>query len=77
MTLPPKALSVLVDIKKELLSQSVMIIPALPNVPVLPVLSVPSVRTETPHRAGVMITRMRHARVRNRAFQIMCQRGEW
>ncbi len=68
MTLPPKALSVLVDIKKELLSQSVMITPA----PVLPV----------PTRTDVMITRrptqvMRHARVRNRAFQRMCQRGEW
>lgn len=68
MTLPPKALSVLVDIKKELLSQSVMITSAL----VLP----------EPSRKNVMITRrptqvMRHARVRNRAFQTMCRRGEW
>jgi hypothetical protein len=67
MTLPPKALSILIDIKKGLLSQSVMITP----VSVLPV----------PTKTSVMITRkptqvMRHARNRGWAVQRMYQRGE-
>lgn len=65
MELSQKSIHILIDIKKALLSkqESVMITSAL----VLP----------EPSRKNVMITRMRHARVRNRAFQIMCQRGEW
>jgi hypothetical protein len=70
MTLPPKAIGVLIDIKKELLSQSVMIT-SDSQVPVVPVLD----------RSNVMITRrptqfMRHARVRGFAVQRMYQRGE-
>jgi hypothetical protein len=65
MTLPPKALSVLIDIKRELLAQSVTLLPVPP----------------VPDKANVMITRkhshvMRHARDRGRAVQRMYQRGE-
>src|ERR1700675_945772 len=71
MNLPPKALHALLDIKKELLSKSVMITSTQVRVPVLIV----------PSKADVMITRkpshvMRHARVCGRAVQQMYQRGE-
>jgi hypothetical protein len=78
MNLSPKSIQMLIDIKKELLSKSVMITPELPPVSVLPVLSV---QAAIAPRSGVMITSkstqvMRHARVRGRAVQQMYQRGE-
>ena len=65
MTLPPKALSALVDIKRDLLAHSVLLLPVPP----------------VPNRSNVIITRkhshqMRHARVKGPAVQRMYQRGE-
>jgi hypothetical protein len=74
MNLPPKAIHALLDIKKELLSKSVMITsdPSTELVRLVP---------NIPKRSDVMITRkstqvMRHARNRGWAVQRMYQRGE-
>ena len=81
MNLPPKALHALLDIKKELLSKSVMITSGpTSNISTSSIPSTPS--TASPlNRPDVMITRkstqvMRHARNRGWAVQRMYQRGE-
>jgi hypothetical protein len=61
MTLPPKALCVLVDIKKELLLRSVMIT---------------STQVKIPQIVCKSNQVMRHARVKGPAIQRMYQRGE-
>ena len=78
MNLPPKALSALVNIRKELLSKSVMIT----STPVrIPMVVVPSGPIVPGTEANVMITRghshvMRHARSRGMVIQHMYQRGQ-
>ncbi len=64
MTLPPKAINVLADIKANLLSSDVIITPEEPKLP-------PIQPKKEPKRY------MRHARVHGWAFQRMCQRGEY
>ena len=81
MNLPPKALHALLDIKKELLSKSVMITSATSNISTSGTPSTPSTPVNTSLKADVMITRkstqvMRHARNRGWAVQQMYQRGE-
>ncbi len=68
MTLPPKALNVLADIKANLLSSDVIITPEEPKLP--PILP-KKPRVEWSSQC------MRHARERHGAFQRACRRKEF
>lgn len=67
MTLPPKALSALVDLKKELLSKID---------PPESVIITPKSSTSTRKKGGTSTTFMRHAKKSN-GFQRSCQRHDW
>lgn len=67
MMLPPKALNALADLKKELLSAAQSISATQNPEPIHLQRQKEKIRPQT----------MRHARVRCRAFQRMCQRRAW
>jgi len=80
-SLSPKSIQILVDIKKELLSKSVMITSATSNISTSGTPSTLSTPAKMPLKADVMITHkstqvMRHARTRGWAVQRIYQRGE-
>lgn len=61
MSLSPKQIQLLVDIKKEMLSREA---PSAPE-------------PQPPKKKETHTPKMRHARVKSRAFQRYCQRGRW